>query len=858
MKCRVFLVLGTALPAMLTSPAMAQSSVSDSGEESRSTDIIVTARRQLESLQDVPQTVNAVTGETIEKLNIQEFQDIETLVPGLTLVDAGNGFGTAASVRGATFNVETGAKDTVVFYQNEVVIQPSILFNNMFDIGQIEVLRGPQGTVRGRSAPSGAITVTTRRPDLQELGGEANLTVTEDGNVNGKFAIGAPFIEDVLAFRIAGVIDNNDFGDVRSINSSVEPYSKTAAGRISLRFEPTSSIRANVMYQYMDVKTRRFTAVFGPGSPGGIVPGYSFGPFPYPARPAPPAGYNGPPIAPGDRLAVMEDPVNIHQVFQVLTGNIEFDLGGHRLSYIGGWSKQSTDSFGGGDTFNMHPGGNELSQVLNNVNQYTSHELRISSIERIAGMFDYTAGVFYLNEKNSLDTRQRSANPGVYGGVFPGPFPFGLPGMPQAVPQPLRAPDPAYIMTVAIRGLGNTKELSFYGSVTAHLGESTEITGGLRYIDWKERPRGPFLGDVPASELFGNGTSLCLSPGLTLLPFPIPGLGNVLPGQFRCLDGATRPTVDSNAWVWNISASHRFNDDIMAYATVGTSWRAGPFSVAPHELEADPSLGLASANDLRFHDNERSTSYEIGLKTSFLDNKGRFNIAVYYQEFKDYFFFSNDTRRLGLSGGIPNGTVGDFNYTANADAKVKGVDIDAAYQITPNWDISAAFSWAKGNVDNDEVPCNDGNFDGVADTIVPTAQDFIDAGVIVARCVSNESISRSPRWNLALRSEYGHPIAADMDAFLRGQFTYYPSNRFQTPLMKIDSYGLLNLYAGLRAADGMWEVNVFAKNVLNERQLLDVSPANPHREYGEPGYQTFSFTQRREFGINVRYAFGSR
>ena len=722
----------------LATPALAQETRAARPGAADSDEIIVTARRKDESLQDVPMTVGVVTNETLEKLNIQNFEDIETVVPGLTLNNAGNGFGTTASVRGATFNVETGAKDTVVFYQNEVVVSANILFNNLFDIGQIELLRGPQGTVRGRSAPSGAMTVTTRRPNLSEPGGSVNFTVLTRGDFNAQGAVGIPLITDVLGIRVAGVYDNNDFGGVRSINSGKNPNSKTGAGRVSLRFEPSSSFRANVMYQYMDKKTRRFTAVFGNASPGGIVPAYSLGSLSYPSRPAPPAGYNGPKIAPGDFLAVQEDPVDIHQIFQALTANAEFDFAGQRLSYIFGYSKQSSDSFGGGDTFNQYPGG--LGQVLNNDNSYTSHELRLSSLERVGGVLDYTAGVFYLQESNQLDTRQLSFNPGTFGSI-----PANT-----TIPQPLNAPDPAFIQTISIRGVGKTRETSFFGSATVHLDDKTEITGGIRRIIWKERPEGPFKGDVPDAQLFGNGNSLCLNRGLIRLP-PAFGGGTISTGPL-CLDGASRPRVDSSAWVWNVSASHKFSSDLMVYATAGTSWRAGPFSVAPHELTAtDPRF--ASSNDLRFHAPEKSTSYEIGLKTSFMDKRGHVNIAAYYQTFKDYFFFSNDTRRLGLTGGVPNGTTGTFNYTANADAKVRGVDIEAGFQVTPNWDFSAAFSWAKGNVDNDFVPCNDGNFDGTADTIVPTAANFIAAGVIVARCRSNVSISRSTRWNASLQSE---------------------------------------------------------------------------------------------------------
>ena len=97
-----------------------------------------------------------------------------------------------------------------------------------------------------------------------------------------------------------------------------------------------------------------------------------------------------------------------------------------------------------------------------------------------------------------------------------------------------------------------------------------------------------------------------------------------------------------------------------------------------------------------------------------------------------------------------------------------------------------------------------------------------------------------------------------MNAFLRGQMTIYPSNPFKTALMKIDAYSLLNMFAGIRSPDRTWEVNIFAKNLLNARQLLDLNIASPSREYGGPGYSTFEYTPRREFGINLRYSFGTR
>src|SRR3546814_4591734 len=84
-------------------------------------EVIVTARRKSESLQDVPQTVNAVSNETLQKLNIQKFEDVQSIVPGLTMSAGTTGYTTAATIRGASFQVESGSSPTVEFYLNEEI-----------------------------------------------------------------------------------------------------------------------------------------------------------------------------------------------------------------------------------------------------------------------------------------------------------------------------------------------------------------------------------------------------------------------------------------------------------------------------------------------------------------------------------------------------------------------------------------------------------------------------------------------------------------------------------------------------------------------------------------------------------------
>jgi iron complex outermembrane receptor protein len=125
----------------------------------------------------------------------------------------------SASTRGVSFQQESAASPTVAFYLNDGPLETPVLFQSMFDVGQVEVLRAPQGTVRGISAPSGAITLTTRRPDLSEFGGFANVTATDLHGRNAQGAVNSPIIQDVLALRLAGVIDHTDFDGVRSVHN---------------------------------------------------------------------------------------------------------------------------------------------------------------------------------------------------------------------------------------------------------------------------------------------------------------------------------------------------------------------------------------------------------------------------------------------------------------------------------------------------------------------------------------------------------------------------------------------------------------------------------------------------------------
>jgi iron complex outermembrane receptor protein len=828
-----------AQPASQQSPnaatAAEKSNEANAAGAAAESEIVITARRRAENLQDVPSTVNAVTGETIEKLNLQDFKDIQTVVPGLELKGGNNGFDASVSLRGVTVDPRSSAQPVVQFYVNEVVVDPNLLFQSMFDVGQVEVLRGPQGTLRGRSAPAGAITITTRRPALDRFGGYADMTGDQRGNINLNGAVNLPIINHVLALRIAGLVDHDDAGRIKSVNSRLHPFKETEAVRGSLRFEPTDTLSFQLAYQKMWVETRTFTQVAGQGAPG-PAPTNRLAPFLadlscIPPAPCilfpvpPPAGYNGPVIEASDRLAVGEGPTRFNQRFQLFTANADWRFSGQKLSYVGGWQNHKYLSFLPQDTFNQFTG-EYYSHVGANKKEMT-HELRLSSEQRIAGIFDYTVGVYFDHFHSRVDGVQPTlltiVNP-----FATTPVPGGF------IPRPILV-NANKFASVIITLHPNNREFSYFGTITAHFTNRTELTVGARHIHTKDEFGKPY-------RTVGQGTSTCID-------FPLPP---TLVPDFCFTDAAHETPTIRNAWVWNASLSHRFSDQLLAYANAGTSFRPGPFAIVTVPLEAP---GFQSATDFRFLRPEKSRGIEVGVKATFFDGRATLNVAAYRQKYKDYIFLTPPTYVYDVNAK----TVGTNALTANGDAIIKGVDVEAAARLTPEWTLSGAFSWTKGNFANDEVPCNDSNFDGVPDTGVPTPAGFVNAGVIVARCVSNAAASTAPRWTLSLQSEYARPVSAHVDGFIRGLFTYYPKNPNRSQGITIDSYGILNLFAGIRSPDNAWEVSLFAKNATKTSKLLSqglVPSPNPY--FGQAGYLAVDFTPRRQIGLNVRYAFGSR
>lgn len=788
--------LCTAAIASYTAPAMAQDAPPSVREAEAADVIIVQARRRDEDVQDVPAVIDTVTSEEVGKLNFRDFKEVSSIVPGLQLTTESNGTGGNARLRGVNFDItSSGNNPTVEFYFNDAPITAGVILQQMYDIGQIEVQRGPQGTLRGRAAPSGSITVGAKKPDLFSFGGVADMTANTIGTLNFKGALNLPIIEGVAAIRAAGVWDEGEGDRVRPIGPGRDPFARTKSGRISALVQPTDWFKAEALYQRLDRVSYAYDQV---ASFSEVNPDAQASPV-----------Y----ISTADRRSNQENARIIRQVYDIYNWRAEASALGQVLIYQGQHYTQKISSTANQDGANFFPG--DILQTTYSHPSSTSHEVRLQNDSRLFGFLDYVAG--YFDYKNSAPTELTS------------PTALGLPN--------------GRLITVVytpVERRGSSHEKSIFGNLTAHIGPDTEVSGGLRHIDYTS----------------ANAT--------------------IVNGRTIAVDGQ-----DAKKWIYSASAKHNFTPDLMVYASTGSSWRpginvVGDFNLAQSALEQS-FINLPA---------ETSKSYEVGFKSTLFGGKVRANVTAFHQKFKNYpyrvggqgVYFVNTVAVRNAAGAV-TGTaqqVSQFNFVGAVPVEVNGIEGDLSLNVTNNWSISAVAAYSLGKIKNGTVPCNDLNKDGTPDNVTsaPTLivlQGAVGANNIAACQVSQRSGFQSP-FSATLTSEYTLPVSDNVNAYLRGLLSFNgnsrtdPTNRFDD----VGSYGLLNVFAGIRDPKGAWEISLFAKNLFDTTKtlsrtnpqftsyLIPVSATTQIAATATGTYTGVTATAPREFGLNVRYAFGSR
>ena len=240
-------VLSVAIASLLAANISAQDSKPVFEE------VLVTAEKRSESLQDLSQAITVLTGEDLDTRQVTSFVDLSAIAPGVNIAK-NEGFKTVITIRGVgnEANQNAIANPSVSYHLDGIyVASPFALQTDFLDLERIEVLRGPQGTLFGQNSTGGAINVITTAPSMDGSFGKADLTLGDYGLVKARAAYNLP-LSDTLAMRASVISNKRDgFTDNLTLDQDLDDANSLSA-RVRVLYEPSDNFRANFTAQYFD------------------------------------------------------------------------------------------------------------------------------------------------------------------------------------------------------------------------------------------------------------------------------------------------------------------------------------------------------------------------------------------------------------------------------------------------------------------------------------------------------------------------------------------------------------------------------------------------------------------------------
>ncbi len=402
-------VLGaSAIPAMAWAQTSPTSAAPASSNVTALPEIVVTAQKRSQNVQNVPVSMTVVTSDQLTAAGVHNFQDLASVAPSLGVSAGGNGQNSSVELRGVgaySFSYLT-EPDVAIIIDDVPVASQSQAFTNLSDVAQIEVLRGPQTTLFGKSASAGVVSITTEGPS-KVLTGKVSASVTGDGEETADVSVAGP-ITDRLTFRLTASLD--DFkGNVKDVyNGNWTNGEDTSSVRAKFRWTPVEHLTIDA--------TGSYTLAQG-----------SLGLQPVPIRLPANATWEGVGTVaaafPGVNINTSNSSTALDTMpalnYDIASGSVKisYDLGWATLMSITAYSDYKTYNLTDFDftafnvlgplTNNAQSGG--LNQVFHEETTQTSQEFRLVSGP---GAFRYVAGLWYADKTDAYNT--------VRGPYFPG------------------------------------------------------------------------------------------------------------------------------------------------------------------------------------------------------------------------------------------------------------------------------------------------------------------------------------------------------------------------------------------------------------------------------------------------------
>lgn len=806
---RAALYAASAISFGCSAPAFAQEEAAAEEEGYSGDAIIVTAQKREENLQDIPLAVSVIGGEAIANSGGITLENAQYLVPSLNFRKSGTSLNQALFLRGVgTINFSIAAEPSVAAVLDGVVLsRAGEGFTDLFDVERIEVLRGPQGTLFGKNASAGVVSIVTKRP-TNDFEGTVEASYFSKEEYRGRATINLPLGENIRS-RVTGFYSNYD-GNIRNITTGnkvngFEHYGIRGVIEADLGDAVTLTLRGD----WRKAKDDCCAEIIGT-TPTNIAALALAG-----------TAINGDKTR---RVAQnLETATNEESWGVSLQADVE--IGSHTLTSITSYRGWDNVEIRDGDWLDRpYVGLNQLHDIGPQTSSTFTQELRIASP---TGQFlEYVLGAYY-SKADSDRTFSRSVitcTASTFLPVAPGLIPCGT------------APGVSTITTpTGTATFGSVfKNMALFGQATFNLSDDLRFIAGLRYtndklsvyhsrtatgltLDGAGRPNSA-PGIQPA---FDQGAYneyvrlLALNPTLPT-PLTIDQLQRA--SSLRANGVPFRTRSSANNLSGKAAIQYDISDDVMAYVSYTRGYKGPAYNIF-FNLMGSGANRIAP---------ETVNSYETGLKTSFLDGAAIINIAAFYAKYKNYQANNPDI----VAGQVVS------RLTNAGDVSTKGVELDFLLQPSDSFTISGGLAYTDAQVDNFRLP------------VGAPASALIAKGTPLANAPKYKaSVGANYDWQTGgfADVEFNASVAMQSDQIY--ELTANTATRLGTT---VDGYATFDAGIALVDPNDAWRVSFLVKNLFDQSFASSIVSGGPGGSYR----YIIPREADRYFGITAKINFG--
>jgi len=785
--------------------------------------IIVTARRRQETAQAVPLAISVIRGDSIEATGNFNVQKLQQLAPTLQVYSS-NPRNTSVNIRGlgVPFGLTSdGFEQGVGIYIDDVYnSRVAAAVFDFLDVAQVEVLRGPQGTLYGKNTTAGAINITTNQPTF-DFEGRAEVSAGNLGYKQAKAAVSGP-LSDKVAARIAVATTSR-----RGVyfNTTTDRYINEQDNlglRGQLLFKPNDNLSITLSGDYSRQNPEGVGTVF-------VRVGSTQRPLnrQYDALVAAInadrakrgiAPYATPSRNPYDRLSDLDSPLSAKNKIGGASARLVWDTGSGTFTSITAWrfwdwQPENDRDFTGLSIV-------AKSQNPSQQDQY-SQEFRYNySSEK----FDAVLGLFGFKQRIDTQGTEQQGVDATKWSLAPSTNPTNVYNL--GVLNGLTANNTQYLKSTSA---------ALFGQVSWHVNDALTVTPGAR-LNYDKKS-----GFYQRVVTTGTGQ---------VITSCTPASGTSLSATLAAQCGIYQPQVSApsdSAWnfTYDLNVNYKFARDVLAYATYAKSFKTLGINQNGLPLNADNTVNY----DAGTVKPESVHHFEVGLKTQFWDRRATFNLAAFHTEIKNF--------QATVNGG-QFGTV--RGYLANAQ-KVVSQGIEADFKVRPSDRFIAyangAYTDAKYKKFTN-APCppelSGGTLQG-ANATPDYSQPGVPGALSPRQCdISGQRLPGVSKWAFSYGAEINTPVELlskegqvyfGVDGNYRSKWN---SNASPSIYTEVKGYALTNFRAGFRG-EGIdvfgWVRNAFDVNYID---LLQVAPGNTGLIAGQPGDQ-------RTWGGTLKFSF---